>query len=328
MKTDNFEEIYLQILNEEVSPTTFTPIELLSDIRDRCFYSHGVVIYYTIEELKDFSDDKNKPLFSLMLHKMKYNDDYAMLIIYFTSMDQLEPLMTTVGYAHPHMHYPQFSLNKVYTALKTFFKDSFKTGCHFNSIDTNPELGCVIALNGKNIHSNREFERELDHELNHYFEQMNIHYNLADYPDNIVDIKNEKILNKLEEFYHDEFRQKPSYIADLKTHLFNYNEFRSMSANVFHNILKYNETHLKQLQFSEFLGDIANCNYIKYKEVYLQETILFCWICKQISADRWSILTEGIKEAISIKKNIFQKFWIAGKDLLRRFLIKNDERRN
>jgi hypothetical protein len=40
MKSVNyFCDFYLTILNEESSPTTFTPVELLDDIKQKCFYS-------------------------------------------------------------------------------------------------------------------------------------------------------------------------------------------------------------------------------------------------------------------------------------------------
>lgn len=323
---NKFEEIYLKILNEESSPTTFTPEELLDDIRKRCFFSHGEIIYYTMDELKSFCDDKNKPLFSLLLKHMKYNDDYAILIVYFTSLKQIDSLMTEVGYMHPHMHHPFFSLNKVHKQFKEFFKITDKSGVNFNSIDVNPSLGCVIGINGSKINSARDFEKEFDHELNHYFEQLNIHYDFEKYPDNIIDINSKNILNKLQQFYNINFANKENYIKDLKTHLFDYKEFRSMSANVFHEVLKYNETHLKELEFHSFLTDISNCNYQKYKEISLQEMILFCWVCKQISGSRWNILIDGIKEAISIKKNIFQKFFIKSKDLIRNFMLKGNNK--
>ena len=44
---DKFKELYLSILNEEVSPTTFTPEELLNDIRNKCFFSSGEYIVYS-----------------------------------------------------------------------------------------------------------------------------------------------------------------------------------------------------------------------------------------------------------------------------------------
>lgn len=40
MKSVNyFYDFYLRVLNEESSPTTFTPVELLDDIKQKCFYS-------------------------------------------------------------------------------------------------------------------------------------------------------------------------------------------------------------------------------------------------------------------------------------------------
>lgn len=322
---NEFEQVYLNILKEEKSPTTFTPESLLNDIRDRCFYSFGDFIFYTVEDLKQFADNDNKELFNIFVNNLTDKNDFGMLIIYFTSLNKLDDVLNLHGYFEPHSSSRKcpknFKMKIVYNQIKNYFQRTKKTAGNFNSIDICPELGCVIAINGGKISSYRDFEKELDHEINHYFEKMNIHYDLKENVDNIVDVKNKIILYKLEEFYHINFSEKESYIDDLKYHLFNYDEFRSMSANVFHEILKYNEQHLKQLEFNTFIKDIENLNYINYSE-QLQEIMLFCWVSKQISSSRWNILIKGIKEAISIKKNIFQKFFIKGRDIFRNLIFK------
>lgn len=295
MKRNNltkFNELYFKILTEEVSPTTFTPVELLDDIRRSCFYSSGTIVYYTLDELKDYLDERNKPLFSQLIKHLKYTDDYAILILYFTDINQIDELMTKVGYLHPHSHIPNFSLNIVHKQIKDFFLNTNKFGVHFNSIDVKPELGCVIGINGAKIKSGREFEKQFDHELNHYFEQMNIHFNYETSVDNIENTNNKNIINKINEFYGIDVSQKTTFINDLKYHLFNHDEFRSMCANVFHEILNYNETHFKQLDFHTFINDILTCNYQHYSNIHLQEMILFCWINKQLSENRWNILLE------------------------------------
>lgn len=322
-----FEKLYLKILLEEVSSVTFTPNDLLDDIRKKCFYSHGEVIYYTLDELNEFKDDKNKPLFSLLLKNLKNKHDYSILIVYFTSLNQIDELMESIGYTNPHMNYPNFSLKQVHKQFKKFFNINNKSGVNFNSIDICPELGCVIGINGEKIHSIRDFEKEVDHELNHYFEKMNIVYQLDNYVDFVSSSTDSDILNKLEEFYGIDIKRKSNYIADLLYHLFNYQEFRSMCANVFHEILNYNETHIKELQFSFLLNDIKNCNYEKYSKIEFQEAILFSWICFKLSESRWDILLEGIKEALSIKKNIFEKFCIRGKNLIRKFFISKNKKK-
>jgi hypothetical protein len=226
------------------------------------------------------------------------------------------------GYLNPHINYPNFSLDIVYKQVKQYFNDTDKVAVKFNSIDICPQLGCVIGINGSKINGGREFEKELDHELNHYFEKMNIHFDLTKYIDKIEDTSYKNIINTIEEFYHINFCKKTSFIRDLKYHLFNFNEFRSMSANVFHEILQYNETHLRQLDFHIFLTDIKNCDYHKYTDINMQETILFCWLTKQLSENRWNLLLTGIKDAIKIRKNIFQKFLIQSKDILRKVILK------
>ena len=319
------EQTYLNILNEECSPTSFTPEELLYSIRDSIFYSSGNYAFYTIEDLESFSDDKNKKLFSILLRQMKHKNDFGMMFIYFQSVDDIEEIILKSGYSYPPMPYSDvpeiLPMKKVYEKLKDFFKDSSNRGANFNSIDMCPELGCLIAVNGAQVSTNRDFEQVLDHELNHYFEKMNIHYKLAEDVDKIIDVKDKRILEVLEKFYKREFSENISFIRSLKTHFFNYNEFRSISANVFHEILRYNETHLKQLDYDEFTDDIIQCNYKKYKGM-LAEYVIFCWICKQISLSRWDIILTGIKAACEVKKNIFQKFFIKGKDLFRNLVMK------
>ena len=48
---DAFLDIYLKILTEQSSPTTFTPEELLFDARNRCFHSKGDYFLYSFSGL-------------------------------------------------------------------------------------------------------------------------------------------------------------------------------------------------------------------------------------------------------------------------------------
>jgi hypothetical protein len=78
----------------------------------------------------------------------------------------------------------------------------------------------------------------------------------------------------------------------------------------------------KPFSLASFLTDIKNCDYHKYTDINMQETILFCWLTKQLSENRWNLLLVGIKDAIKIRKNIFQKFLIQSKDILRKVILK------
>ena len=322
---NELEKIYLDILNEQSSPTSFTPEELLYDIRKNIFFSRGSYCFYTVEDLENFADETNKELFKVLVNHMKDRNDFGMMLIYFMSVDDIEEIILKSGHSYPPMPYKNvpknFSMNAAFNQLKKYFNDKDTNGANFNSIDVCPELGCIIAINGAQLSSNRDFEQVLDHEINHYFEGLNVHFNLADNVDNIVDAKDHEIIDKLEKFYNMDFSSKDGFVQDIKTHFFNYVEFRSMSANVFHEILRYNETHLTQLDYDDLIDDIVECNYGKYERP-LSEYILFCWICRKMSSSRWEILLKGIKAACEIKKNIFQKFFIKGKDIFRNMLMK------
>lgn len=71
-----FEKVYLDILNEEKSPTTFTPDALLDNIRGKCFYSSGDFIFYTINDLKEFADNDNKNLFKVFVNNLTDKNDF------------------------------------------------------------------------------------------------------------------------------------------------------------------------------------------------------------------------------------------------------------
>lgn len=316
------EQIYLDILTEQSSPTTFTSEELLYDAAKECFFSTGEFMVYDIEDINSFCDDANKPLFSKLVKNLKFNDDYAIIIAYFLKYDDIEYVFSKNRYMKPHHHYG-FSLDKVKSEFKSFFSDQRNTAGNFNSIDVCPELGCIIGLNGAKIKTNCDFEKELDHELNHYFEGMNVHYGNADMLEKIE--LNDVIVDELFKFYGVSFNKK-TFINDLKRHLFSQEEFRSMSANVFHEILRYNETHFKQLEVDEVINDITSRNWRRYEDRRLQEILMFCWVCSQLSSSRWSILLDGMEEACRIKKNIFQKFYIAGKGWFRSIVMKFGER--
>lgn len=275
----DFEQIYLNILNEQSSPTSFTPEELLYSIRDSIYYSHGRYSFYTVEDLKKFSNDSNKELFKVLVKHMNDRNDFGMMLIYFESIDDIEEIILKSGYSYPPMPFKSipknFSMKVVFNELKNFFNNSNKRGANFNSIDVCPRLGCIIAINGLQLSSNRDFEQVLDHEINHYFEGMNPHFNLTKNVDEIEDTKDHEILKVLNDFYKLDFSKKDTFIQDIKTHFFNHIEFRSMSANVFHEILRYNESHLKQLNYDEFVDDIIKCNYKIQKYKQLLKTINF-----------------------------------------------------
>lgn len=319
---NKFEELYLQIINEQKCPVTFTPEPLLDYIREKCYFSNGEKLSFTINQLLQYCDDVNKPLFSQLVKNLKHTNDYAMLIIYFNNIKDLDDICLNYGYQNPpQLNKPNFSLKEVHKQIKQFFLNPNATGCNFNSIDTNPQLGCVIGLNGKNIKSIRDFEKVLDHQLNHYFQKMNIKFNKADNIDNVVDFKSKKIIDKINEFYGLNLQYKPSFYNDIKYHLFDYNQFRSMCADVFHQIIRYNQNHTKELNYNEFINDIKNCNYKNY-DIKLQDYILFGWICLQINEERWITLVTGVREAFKVKRNIFEKFFIRGKDIFRNLILK------
>lgn len=316
-----FEKLYKQILNEQSCPVTFTPEPLLDYIREKCYLSNGQKIFFTIKQLLEYCDDINKPLFSLLVKNLKSNNDYAILIIYFNKIEDIDEIINTHGYFNIHQNYPTFSMKKVWEQFKRYFKVTNKSGANFNSIDVCPQLGCVIGLNGINIKTYRDFEKNLDHQLNHYFQKMNIKFDKAQYIDNVIDNKTKIIEDKLKLFYGLEF-SKDSFIDDLKYHLFNFDQFRSMCADVFHQLIRYNENHIKEIEFQKFINDIKQCNYKDYP-IKLQECILFSWICLQINKERWNALIIGLRSAFEVKRNIFQKFYIKGRDIFRNIYLKN-----
>lgn len=321
MKKDYlFLEAYLKILNEQSSPTTFTPEELLYDAVKECYYSTGEIVIYTIDQIEAFCDSANKPLFSRLAKSLKHTEDYVIVIVYFPDVDSVVFIFSKERLLLPGHHYG-VDYSKFKEAFKKFFEDDRNVAANFNSIDVMPELGCVIGLNGSKIKSNRDFEKELDHELNHYFEQMNVHFNEAVFPDKIA--LNQYVVDEICRFYGVALNKK-SFIEDLKKHLFDEEEFRSISANVFHEILRHNETHLKDICTTEIVSSIESKNWSKYSR-HLQEMLLFCWVCRELSNSRWLILLNGIEAACSHKKNIFQKSYIAGKDILRRIVVKAKE---
>lgn len=315
---DPFLEAYLQILNEEKSPTTFTPEELLNDAVRECFYSTGEFVVYKIDQILGFCDDENKPLFSKLAKNLRYDDDYAMIIVYFPDPSKIDYIFSSHRYMLPHHHYG-FSMDSVKEAFKKFFADERHIAANFNSIDACPELGCIIGLNGDKLKTRRDFEKELDREINHYFEQMKIHFKDARRSEPIE--LNEDVINELVDFYGISIEKK-SFINDLKTHLFHEDEFRSMSVNVFHEILRHNEMHLKQLSADEVFDAIKSRQWRRFDDVRFQEALLFAWVCRSLSSSRWMILRDGIIEACSVKKNIFQKFFIKGRDKLREMILR------
>ena len=83
----SFEEIYLNILKEEVAPNSFTPEPLLNDIVNKCFWLKnlfGMYQIYSLEKIIRLSGNrlKNKQKFLYALNHVNKNSDFAINVIY------------------------------------------------------------------------------------------------------------------------------------------------------------------------------------------------------------------------------------------------------
>lgn len=345
-KERSFEEIYLNILNEEVAKDYFTPEPLLNDIVDKCFWNYsniGMFESYPLEKIIRISDQvlKNKQKFNYALNNVKTNRDFAINIIYLKqiSISAINQLSKSI----PPEFFQQ-SVNSEYTdqlfniikfALSTIKHniDSFKLskGNNFNNIEASPRSGCCIFINGELVKTHNQIEALVDHQLNHYFTKMGFFEGYKNVNYNIPSInETPKLSVLLNKYYH--FNNDKNYEFNIKLHLYNDREFYSMCATVFHTLLNQITKFNNKLTEESFLNMI-NYNFINQSDFLnnkilnhdLREAVIFCYVNKELSSDRFEIIKRGIHTAFGIKKNIFQKFYIKTRDLIRNLICEENK---
>lgn len=324
----SFEEIYLNILKEDVALNGFTPEPLLNDIVNKCFWLKNLIGMYQIYPLEKIirlsgNQLKNKQKFLYALNHVNKNSDFAINVIYLKQIS--ENAINQIKNQYPYQFFNQYTnfeynnkmLNAVQYCLDTISKNinlyKNSKGNNFNNIEKQPSAGCCIFINGELVKTHRQFEQIFDHELNHYFTKMgffegydNINYQLPKLKENS---KVNQLLNK---YY--KFNNNKNYEYNIKLHLYNDKEFYSMCSTVFHTLLKEIQKFNNKLTRESFLNMI-NYDFINQSDFLndkilnhdLREAVMFCYVNKELAPDRFQIILKGINTAFSIKKKHISK---------------------
>ena len=336
-----FQKIYLQILNEEVAPNSFTPESLLNDIVNKCFWNfsqYGIYEIYPLQKIIRISNQqlKNKQKFLYALNHVLNQKDFAINIIYLKNNNKETYLKILEEYSKGYIYADStkikqenilLSINSTLNYLNNNFFNTNIKAINLNSFPNKPKDGCLIVINGQLVKTHRDFESVFDHQLNHYFDKIgffegynkDINYNLQKI------IENNKINTLLNKYY--KFNNDKNYQHNIKLHLYNDSEFYSMCATVFHTLLKEIQKFNCNLTEQKFLN-MLNYNFINQDKFInqillnhdLREAIIFCFVNKQLAPDRFNIIKRGINTVFKIKKNIFQKFFIKTRDLIRNII--------
>ena len=322
-----FDKKYLALQEESKAPASFTPEALLQDAVKKCYWfseKTGAYHIYTLDEILKISQDDLpfKNSFSKCIQKMKHENDFCILLFYFKDPTNIENVLKSYGYVHP-MDERRFSNEVAFKQIQKFFADGVNKAANFNSIDVDPSLGCIIGVNGQKVKDFLEFEKELDHELNHYFEQIGLAFGETEarLADDKIKQKDEEILNVLCRFYGLE-KSGSLNVENLRKHFFDDLEFRSMCANAYHDIIMFNMSVFAkkdEMTPERFFAWSENPR-IDQIPRSLIDSVLFAWTVRKISSNRWNILREGIIKACEDKKNIFQKFWRKSIDWFRNII--------
>ena len=320
MRRSKFDSIYFKVIDESKAPMTFTPESLLKEAVKLCFWhseDFGAYHLFTLDEIVSICKDDLpfKDKFARCLQSIEDKNDFAILLFYFKDRSMIEKILLSHGYIHPE-NKRLFSNKEAFSQIQRFFADGSKKAANFNSIDVDPSLGCIIGINGSMVSTWLEFEKELDHGLSHYFEGFGKKCGA------IRDLSNDMLKRSdaarfLQQYYG---AYDPVKIEDVRAHFFDDVEFRSMCANVYHDIIMHNYSLIgKKIDASTFIR-LATTLDLDHCPEDLKDSVIFSWTTLQISKNRWSILRNGIEVACNEKTNIFQRLYRKTADWIRNLL--------
>lgn len=269
---EKFENAYKFLLLEH-AVDLFTPKELLQNIKNK-LRTETSLVYLTSNDILQYLDDKyNKKQFEKI-----YGKKYQLYVLYCNPINDIH----------------KFTWNEK-QSISNFFKQN--PNCPAARFYDN-KLS-IIVLNSKIISLNdngNELELQLDHELNHIFDKLsNKQYK---------DI-NRIVQNKIIKYFKENnILDYDVENADFSIHMFNSSEFYEMLANLCNVIsLYFNESD--NIQLYQKLMNMLNHEYItsnEFKQLLepIQGAIIFAYICKKYSPDRWNRTIKAVKSQLQL----------------------------
>ena len=158
----------------------------------------------------------------------------------------------------------------------------------------------IIVLNSNIIKLNdngNELQLQLDHELNHIFDKLS---------DKQFENINQKIQIEIINFFKENNILNYELNQDFSIHMFNSSEFYEMLSNLC-NVLSLYFSEYSEFQLYHKLMQMLTDNYLKSDEFKnleepVQSAIIFAYICKKYSKDRWNRTIKAVKTQLDLTR--------------------------
>lgn len=274
----------------------FTPQKLLNDLLYKISYLKNNMSWCLEYRLEQLNTLINKEYQYYQKYKQYFkNSNNISIRIGYIFQNSYQPLL---------QFYTKETVNQFYNVLTI---KNLKSVCFYGP-DWNTR-GCLILLNGNliDLTNKQELEQLLDHQLNHYF--SNLEGNSISINKNI---KPSKLFEKIAIKCGYDIQSE-----DFKQHILNNSEFNSMCADVC-NILQNNNISYYtwlDLTTNQFL---SSEKYLKLN-VDLQNILLFSFACRLLDKEKWKILKQHVYIQLDKSKLNIVK---SGKHLITDLLLK------
>lgn len=258
----------------------YTPEKLLKDILNK-LRSFNQFLCYDIDQIKKFGDYKSNANFTTAINSNLISKNYKIYVLYFDPINDIQNL----NWDPKYQIYEKFSQNCFCPAYR-FYNSNVS----------------IIVLNKKVISLSDwlNAELQLDHQLNHLFSVLS--------GDEIPEDINEEVQKEcIKWFQSNKLIYDYELLSnDFSIHMFSKYEFYSMTANICNVLSLYfcNKNNIEL--FNYFNNTILTQNYLKSNEFKkfnepIRGAIIFAYICKKYSPERWRIVLSSIKKQLDIE---------------------------
>lgn len=272
--TNKFDKKVLEIICQHAKGL-FTPQKLLYEIMFKIRFEKQF-IQYSLNELRQYHNNKNKK-WDQLINNNTLSNNYKLYILYCTIQD-----IKTLNWEPAHQIYDDYKLTPKCPA-----KRYFNNKCS------------IIVINSQVVGiTTKEFQIQLDHQLNHLFEQLND-------KEEVQDI-NEQLQQQIKQYFLENniISEEELNSEDFNIHMFNHIEFYQMISNLC-NVISLYFQQKDILEIIKKLHYMLTEEYLKSKEFeQLEEpirgSIIFAFICKKYNLERWKIVCSMIKKQIDL----------------------------
>lgn len=250
----------------------FVPKQMLYDIK-RKLREQTSLVYLSYDKILSYLNQEQKQKF-----KSVYSDNYSIYVLY----------------CDPILDMDKFSWRYKKSIKDFFLRNVYCPASRFYSNDIS-----IIVLNSRVISlddNGNQLQLQLDHQLNHIFDKLSDRV----YPD-----LNQKIRQEcLRYFKQFKILSYDIQSDDFSIHMFNSSEFFQMLSNLCNVIsLYFNQTNkikIYQKLMNMLTHDYFLSEQFKKLEQPVQGALVFAFICKKYSPDRWNRTIKAVKAQLDL----------------------------